>query len=181
MTRGKKFLDTTVNRRALVLTATVVLVVGLIVTGSPLAQAQSCRTVPNPLILNLVDTNNSTVTNLGSNNFRIHFAFVSDPSITLLCADSGLHAPCGFDGAYFRSKLSSHIIAESGGGSCNLTSTITTDGGTSVILGYQMKFELNGNPSQEQFILCMATDVIGVGQTVSLLTAATTGACSSVP
>ncbi len=172
MTRGKEFLGITVNpKMAFILRATAALAVVLIVTAGTPAQAQTCRTHTNLLIQNLVDFNNSTVTNLGNNNFRIHFAFVSDPSITLICADSGQNPPCGFDGAYFRSDLSGNIIAESPGGSCNLKSTITTTGANAVAIAYEMKFELNNNPSKQTFgPACMTTDpnVIGVGQTLSL-------------
>lgn len=172
MTGVKEFAGTTVNRKmAFMLRATVALAVALIVTGSTPAQAQTCRTKTNLPIQNLVDFQNSTVTNLGNNNFRIHFAIVSDPSITLICADSGQTAPCGFDGAYFRSDLSGNIIAESPGGSCNLKSTITTTGATSVVIAYEIRFELNNNPSKQTFgPACMTTDpnVIGVGQTLPL-------------
>ena len=173
MTCGKNFLGTTIHRRiASILTAMVMLAIALAITGGTPAQAQTCRTKTNLLIQNLVDFNNSTVTNLGNNNFRIHFAYVSDPSITLICADSGLNPPCGFDGVYSRMNLpSGNIIAESGFGSCNLKSTITTNGLSPVVIDYELRFELNGVPSKQEFgPACLTTDpnVIGVNQTLPL-------------
>jgi hypothetical protein len=176
MTRGKEFLGITVKpKMTFILRATAALAFLLIITAGTQAQAQTCRQHTNIPTQNLIDLNNSTVTNLGSNNFRIHFVYVSDPSITLICADSGQQAPCGFDGVYFRMDLSStNILAESGGGSCNLKSTITTDGTSPVAIQYELKFELNGVPSKQLFdpagAACLTTDpnVIGVGQTLSL-------------
>jgi hypothetical protein len=157
------------RRVSLTLALAATLAVALTITGAIRAYAQTCRAKTN--IANLVDLNATTVTNLGGNNFKIHFAFVSDPTITLICADSGLTPPCGFDGAYFRADQSGNIISESGGGSCNLKSTITTTGGNFVVLGYEMRFEQNGNPSKQLFGPAgMSTDpaVIPVGTTLPL-------------
>jgi len=174
MTTGKEFLGITVNpKMAFILRATVAVAVVLIVFAGTPAQAQTCRTVTNLPIQNLVDFQNSTVTNLGSNNFRIHWAYVSDPSITLICADSGLNPPCGFDGVFGKYTFPNqyHVIAESDFGACNLKTTITTDGGNFVYLFFELRFELNGNPSKQQFgPAAMSTDpnVIAVGQTLPL-------------
>lgn len=130
-------------------------------------QAQTCRTKTSLPIQSLLDLNASTVTSLGGNQFRLHFAYVSDPSITLICADSGLTPPCDFDGVYARLDLSGNIISANSFGACNLKSTITTTGDTSVVLGYELKFELNGVPSRQSFQAGMSTN-IPVGQTVSL-------------
>jgi len=159
------------KRMGFILATTVTLAVALVIAGATRAQSQTCRTKTN--LQNLVDLQASTVTYLGNNNFRIHFAFVSDPSITLICAASGQQGPCGFDGAYFRADQSSHIISESGGGDCNLKSTITTDGGNFVLIGYEMRFELNNNPSKQLFggFTGMSTDpnaYPGIGQPTPL-------------
>lgn len=174
MTISKEFSGINVNpKMAFILRAIAALVIALVVTGGTPAQAQTCRTVTSIPIQNLLDFQNSTVTNLGNNNFRIHFAYVSDPSITLICADSGLNPPCGFDGVFNKYSFPNgyHVIAASDFGSCNLKSTITTDGGNFVYLFYELRFELNGNPSKEQFgPAAMSTDpnVIPVGTTLPL-------------
>jgi len=172
MRKTKDLVSNVINRKvAFILIVAITLAGALAISGGTRAHGQACRVKTNIPIQNLIDLNASTVTNLGSNNFRIHFVFQSDPSITLICADSGQQAPCGFDGAYFRSDLSGNIIAESGGGACNLKSTITTNGGTFVVIAYEMKFEQNNVASKQTFGPAgMSTDpnVIPVGQTKPL-------------
>ena len=155
-------------RRVLTVMMAALAVLALTMTLSPRqVRAQTCRTKTNLPIQNLLDLNASTVTNLGSNTFRLHFAYVSDPSITLICAGSGLTPPCDFDGVYARLDLSGNITSANSFGSCNLKSDITTTGDTSVVLGYELKFELNGVPSKQTFQAGMSTN-IPVGSTVSL-------------
>jgi hypothetical protein len=150
-------------------------VLAVVVTGNQPVKAQSCqRSETNILIQNLIDLNATTVTNegpdiQGNNQFKLHFAFVSNPSYGLICHASGGPAPCsGFDGVYPRLDLSGNIISASTNGDCNLKSTITTVGNVNnVVLGYEVKFQLNGVPSEQAFQAGMRTN-IPVGQTVSL-------------
>lgn len=152
--------------------AVLVAALAAIFSTRPVKAQSSCRVSSNIGVQKVIDLFQSTVKNLGNNQFQINFVFASPSAggVTTICngtpsCDSSL------DGFTPRQDLTGNITAMSNFGSCNTTAIITTSPGvTWVLWAYTVNFEQNGTPSTETFQAGMSTDpnVLPVGHTTSL-------------